>query len=106
MVVSEGAHTSNWISVFRRTEPPASLPEGFQSNWNKLKTRSFPYNGLIESQNGETRITTVVQPPGSAGARVRYGLGVTREGTQTQRDMARKLELLQHSFTALGDDAR
>ena len=90
----------------RRTEPPASLPEGFQSNWNKLKNRTFPYNGMIETQNGETRISTSVQPPGPAGVRVRYGLGVTREGTQTQRDMARKLEPLQHAFKALADDGR
>jgi len=105
-VVSEGSRSNNWIHVTRRTEPSASLPEGFQTTWNKLKTRSFPYNGLIESQNGETRITTSVQPPGPGSARVRYGLGVTLEGTQTQRDMARKLDLLQHSFTALADDGR
>ena len=107
VVLSEGAHTNNWVLVVRRTEPPSSLPDGFQSNWNKLKTRSFPYNGLIESQNGETRISTVAQPPG-AGAehRVRYGLEVTGEGTQTQSAMARKLELLEHAFKALPEGMR
>jgi serine protease Do len=105
VVISEGPHTNNWIHVVRRTEPPGSLPDGFQSNWTKLKTQSFPYNGRIESENGETRVSAAVEPPGSgAGARVRYGLEVTREGVQTQEVMSRKLELLQHSFKALGED--
>jgi len=107
VVLSEGAHTNNWVLVMRRTEPPSSLPDGFQSNWNKLKTRSFPYNGLIESQNGETRISTVAQPPGAgASTGVRYGLEVTGEGVQTQSAMARKLELLEHAFTALPEGHR
>ncbi|HBZ71624.1 MAG TPA: hypothetical protein DEP35_18625 [Deltaproteobacteria bacterium] len=104
VVVSERVHTNNWVQVVRRTEPPASLPDGFQSNWKKLKAPSFPYNGLIESQNGQTRINAAVQPPGSgADARVRYALEVTMEGVQTQATMSRKLELLKHSFTALGE---
>ena len=106
VVVSEGSHVNNWIWVGRRTEPAASLPESFQSSWNKLKNRTFPYDGMIETQNGETRISTSVQPPGAAGVHVRYGLGVTREGTQTQRDMTRKLEPLQHAFKPLADDGR
>jgi hypothetical protein len=101
VVVSERLHTNNWIQVVRRTEPPASLPDGFQSNWKKLKTRSFPFNGLIESQNGETQISTALQPPGSGeDAHVRYSLEATLEGVQTQATMSHKLELLKHSFAA------
>jgi len=107
VVVSEQLHTNNWVHVVRRTEPPASLPDSFQSNWNKLKTRSFPFNGRIESQNGETRISASLQPPGSgADARVRYALEVTREGVQSQEAMARRLELLEHSFRPLEEEAK
>jgi serine protease Do len=107
VVVSEQLHTNNWVHVVRRTEPPASLPDSFQSSWNKLKTRSFPFDGRIESQNGETRISASRQPPGSgADARVRYALEVTREGVQSQEAMARRLELLQHSFRALEEEGR
>ena len=107
LVLSEGPHTNNWIHVVRHTEPPASLPDSWQSNWSKLKTSSFPYNGLIESQNGQTRISTAVQPPGSGpDGHVRYGLEVTREGVQSQETMSRRLELLQHSFTALREDGK
>ena len=88
-------------------EPPASLPDAFQSNWTKLKTRSFPFNGKIESENGQTRISVAVPPPGSgADAKVRYSLEVTREGVQTQEAMARRLELLEHSFTAHPEGAK
>ncbi|HEY8052822.1 MAG TPA: serine protease [Steroidobacteraceae bacterium] len=108
LVVSEGPHTNNLIHIVRRTEPPASLPDSFQSGWNKLKGRSFPYDGKIESQNGETRISAAMAPPGSgAGARrVRYALGVTREGVQTQETMARRLELLEHAFVPRSEEAK
>ena len=107
LVLTEGPHTNNWIHVIRHTEPPASLPDSWQSNWSKLKTPSFPYNGMIESQNGQTRINASVQPPGSGSdGHVRYGLQVTREGVQSQATMSRKLELLQQSFTALREDAK
>ena len=106
IVVSEGPHTNNWIHVVRRTEPPPSLPDAFQSNWSKLKSRTFPYNGKIESQNGQTRISASVQPPGAGSERVRYGLEVTREGVQTQEAMAHRLELLEHSFAAKAEGAK
>jgi hypothetical protein len=102
VVVTERLHTSNWIQVTRRSEPPASLPDSFQSYWTKLKTRSFPFNGLIESQNGQTSISAAVEPPGSGDeGRVRYALEVTMEGVQTQATMSGKLEMLKRSFTAL-----
>ena len=104
VVLSERLHTNNWIAVARRTEPPASLPDSFQSNWTKLKTRSFPYNGLIESKDGQTAVNAAVEPPGSeADSRTRYALEVTMEGVQTQANMSRKLEALKHAFTPLGE---
>jgi serine protease Do len=104
VVVSEQLHTSNWIHVIRRTEPPASLPEGFQSNWTKHKDHTFPYNGQIESQNGTTRVSTAVPAPGQGvNPKVLYGLEVTREGVQTQEAMTGKLKLLEHSFTPLAE---
>jgi hypothetical protein len=102
VVVSESRQTHNWIHVARRTEPPSSLPEAFQTSWTKLKTGSFPYNGLIESENGETHASVGVTPPGSGeGASVRYALEVTEEGVQSQEVMTRKLQLLEHSVKVL-----
>jgi hypothetical protein len=106
VVVTERNHTNNWVNVFRETEPPASLPDNFQSNWNKLKSRSFPFNSKIEGKDGDTRIGTGVEPPGSGpDARVRYGLVATREGVQSQEAMGRELELLKRSFRALPEGA-
>jgi serine protease Do len=100
VVVSESQQTHNWVHAARRTEPPASLPEGFQSNWTKLKSGSFPFNGMIASQNGETQVSAAAQGA-RPDATVRYGLEVSEEGVQTQQAMSHKLELLQHSFTML-----
>lgn len=107
VMVSERLHTNNWVDVFRQTEPPAALPDSFQSDWTKLKTRSFPYNSKIESKDSETRISTSVEPPGSGpDAHIRYGLTATREGVQKQETMSRELELLKHSFRALPQGAQ
>jgi len=107
VMLSERVHTNNWVTAFRETEPPASLPDSFQSNWKKLKTRSFPFNGLIESKDGETRISTAVEPPDQGpDARIRYGLLAVREGVQKQDTMGRELELLKHSFRALREETK
>jgi serine protease Do len=104
VVVSERLHTENWVHAIRRTEPPASLPDSFQSNWTKHKTHSFPFNGQIESQNGQTRVSAAVPPPGvGSSPRVLYGLEVTREGVQTQASMTHRLELLEHAFTPFAE---
>lgn len=107
VVVSERLHTNNWVNAFREMEPPASLPDSYQSNWTKLKTRSFPFNSKIESKDGDTEISTAVDPPGSGpDAHVRYGIVATREGVQKQETMSRELELLKHSFKALPEGAQ
>ncbi len=100
VVVAESLHTHNWVHAARRTEPPSSLPQGFQDNWTKLKTGSFPFNGMVESEEGQTRVSAAAQ--GSRpDATIRYGLEVSMEGVQPQAAMTRKLELLQHSFKML-----
>jgi serine protease Do len=102
IVVSEAPHTNNWIHVARRTQPPPSLPSDFQTNWTKLKSRAFPYNGLIESDNGQTHINSALELPKSGpDASVRYALEVTEEGVQSQEVMTRKLQLLEHSVKVL-----
>jgi serine protease Do len=107
VVVSESQQTHNWIHVARRTEPPSSLPEAFQTSWTKLRTGSFPYNGLIESENGQTHASVGVTPPGSGeGTGVRYALEVTEEGVQSQEAMTRKLQLLEHSVKVLEQDGK
>ena len=102
VVVSEGPQTHNWIHVARRTLPPSSLPESFQDGWTKLRTGSFPYDGKVESEEGQTRVSAAAQ--GSRpDATVRYGLEVSMEGVQPQGAMTHKLELLQQSFRMLED---
>jgi hypothetical protein len=98
--VSESHHSRNYVSFFRESEPPSSSPENVQANWHNLVAHEFPYNSTIETQDGETRISTDV--PATAGVtKIRYGLRVIQDGAQQQADMSQKLELLERSFKML-----
>ena len=104
VLVSERPHTDNWVYAIRRTEPPASLPDSYQSSWTKHKTHSFPYDGQIENQNGQTRVSAAIAPAGAGpDPHVLFGVGVTREGVQTQASMTHRLELLEHAFTPFAE---
>ena len=100
LYAAEAPGSQNWISLWRRTAPPADLPEGFQRDWQKLKSHEFPYNATISNQNGETRISTTA-PVAAAGGAILYGLTAVAEGAQAQEPMKKKLDLLQHSFKQL-----
>lgn len=102
VAVSESANKDNSVAATRMSAPPSSLPDQFQSEWNKLEAHEFPYNATVFSAYRETRIETGVQAAGSgAEAAVRYVLSVTGEGEQPQDVMDRKLDLLQRSFEVL-----
>lgn len=102
LLVGEGEHTANWVNAQRKSQPPADLPEGFQSDWHKLVNHDFPYNGAITTESGETRAATAVGGVGGGNAaKVWYALRVGFEGSQPQDLMTQKLDLLQRSFKVL-----
>ena len=101
LYAAEAPGSQNWISVWRRTAPPADLPEGFQRDWQKLTSHEFPYNATISNENGETRISTTAPVAATGGTKVIYGLTAVAEGAQAQEPMKKKLDLLQASFKQL-----
>jgi hypothetical protein len=101
LYAAEGPNSQNWILVLRRTAPPADLPDGFQSDWQKLAAREFPYNATISNENGETLISTTASAAAAHEAKALYGLRVVAEGAQPQEPMKIKLDMLQHSFKQL-----
>ena len=101
LYAAEAPGSQNWISLWRRTAPPADLPEGFQRDWQKLTSHEFPYNATISNENGETRISTTAPVAAPGGAKVIYGLTAVAEGVQAQEPMKKKLDLLQRSFKQL-----
>ena len=97
--VAEGPHSKNAILVWRKTEPPSDLPDGFQDDWRRVQSRDFPYNATASSEDGLTRILTTSTSPGAVGgAKINYALRVELEGTQPQEAMKKKLDVLQRSF--------
>jgi serine protease Do len=102
LYAAEGPNSQNSIVVWRKNAPPANLPDGFQSDWQKMMAHEFPYNATISNENGETRIATTTASAAAAdGAKVLYGLRVVAEGAQPQEPMKSKLDELQHSFKQL-----
>jgi hypothetical protein len=101
--VSESAQKHNWVEFWRVVQPDGELPERFQSHWRKLQGGEFPYNGMVRTDNGATRISATAEKPSGDGsaAKVRYTLTAQGEGDQTQEAMAPKLELLKRSFKPL-----
>jgi serine protease Do len=103
LAVEESSQKHNWAEFWRISQPDADLPESFQSHWQKLQQREFPFNSLVNNVSGAMRISTTADAPSGDGAnaRIRYTLTVQREGEQTQDFMGPKLELLKRSFKAL-----
>ncbi len=101
LYAAEGPGSRNWILFWRRTAPPAALPESFQSDWHKMNAQEVPYDAAVSNQNGETRISTARSTAGAHDPKVIYGLTVVSEGTQPQEQMKGRLDLLQRSFKQL-----
>ncbi|HEX4023234.1 MAG TPA: serine protease [Steroidobacteraceae bacterium] len=102
-VVRESDQKSNWIAVGRIAEPEPSLPQGFQSTWSKIEEREYPFNSMVFTTNGTSRIRTVADAASGTGAgpKIQYILTVVDEGDQSQAQMSQQLALLQHSFKPL-----
>jgi serine protease Do len=103
----ENAQKGNWLIVERVPRPDASLPEEIQSEWSKMTSGQFPYNGVATDDNGGMRITATAQPVSVDGqgaaadqVNVRYALRVQAEGSPGQEAMHAKLEGLQKAFKA------
>ncbi len=108
IALGESAQKNNWLIVQRETRPAPSLPEELQSDWTKLTSAQFPYNGVAADENGGMRISMTADPPKTNGqapaadqVNVRYVLRVVAEGSPGQQAMQAKLAGLHKAFEAL-----
>jgi hypothetical protein len=99
--MAEGPRSENCVLVWRSTEPSVELPEGFQTDWRKLKAHEFPYNATISNQSGATRISVTAPMAVTDATKTLYALQVAAEGAQSQEAIGHKLDKLQHSFKQL-----
>jgi serine protease Do len=105
--LGESAQKHNWLVVQREARPAPSLPEELQSNWTKLTSGQFPYNGVAADDNGGMTVSMTADLPKVNGqvpvadqVNVRYALRVLAEGSPGQDAMHTKLEGLYKAFKA------
>ena len=116
IMVGEGADKNEYVNVRRFVQPPATLPDTFQSNWKKLLAGEFPFNGVAADDKGGMKASITagsVGLPGSAGtglaagvtgaddSGIRYALTVRDEGAPGQDAMRSQLAALQKDFKGL-----
>src|SRR6185437_4692224 len=92
LAFGESIQKNNWLIIQRTPKPGASLPERLQSDWAKMSSGQFPFNGQAVDDRGGMRASMVATTPassdGSAPApgqvHVRYVLRVQAEGSPDQ----------------------
>ncbi len=98
IVVGDDKHNKISYSVFRFAKPPKELPDKFQSGWEDVARKKFPYNRSAYYKNEYTAIATVY--PGNVATRTEkketvelmYTVGYTTSGKVEQKEMDAKLD--------------
>ena len=98
--VSESEENS-YLSLLRHLKPEAQMTESYQKAWKEVVKRKHPYTGATFSEEGGTRIATVldlgVGAKGIEGADALYTLYYVKTGTVQEKLMKAALKRLAES---------
>lgn len=108
LAFGESTQKNNWLIIQRTPKPDASLPEKLQSDWEKMSTGQFPFNGqAVDDPGGMIASMVATTPRASDGqamapdqVQVRYVLRVQAEGSPGQEAMHARLAALDRAFKA------
>jgi hypothetical protein len=99
IVVAEGKYHQTGYAVSRVIRPPTELDDQYQSNWQNMVEREFPYNRSAYNKDKATIISTTYNgtsqpdrkeaPPSS----ILYSVGFMKQGNIGQKEMEAKLEM-------------
>ncbi|MGH8125236.1 MAG: trypsin-like peptidase domain-containing protein [Rhodanobacteraceae bacterium] len=92
--LAENNQSHHWVSIIRNQAPPADLDDSYQSFWKKVVGHQHPYDAMAYSENDMTKINAVVPAPHEDTPSVLYTAYVYQPGTQPQKEMKQKLDLL------------
>ena len=84
----------NYVAVVRSQAPPAELDDETRNDWERLRQRRHPYDGIARLEDDTSKITGVVGPGAAADPRVLYVGTVVTEGAKAQDEMDQRLDLL------------
>jgi serine protease Do len=99
MMATEEKYHQTGYAVSRTMKPPKELGDQYQSNWENMVERKFPYNRSAFYKDKVTIISTTYNrdsPPGKKEAptgSVLYTVGFIRQGNIGQKEMEAKLEM-------------
>ncbi|HVP77255.1 MAG TPA: serine protease [Thermodesulfobacteriota bacterium] len=99
MMVTEEKYNQMGYVVYRMMKPPKDLGDEYQSNWENMVERRFPYNRSAYHKDKMTVISTIYQwtDPSEKGAApsgsVLYTVGLIKDGNVDQKEMETKLEM-------------
>jgi serine protease Do len=96
IVVGDNKHNKVSYAIFRNAPPPETLSDDFQSNWEKIVKRQFPYNRSAYTREDATSIITVYGKtsggPEKESPELLYTVGYSGSGTVAQEQMEAKLD--------------
>lgn len=99
IVAAEGKYHQTGYVVSRVMRPPKELGDQYQSNWENMAEREFPYNHSAYTKDKVTIISTTYDRASQPGRKeaspgsVLYSVGFIRQGNIGQKEMEAKLEM-------------
>ncbi|MBI3132301.1 MAG: trypsin-like peptidase domain-containing protein [Acidobacteria bacterium] len=97
------AEEDGFVTLLRHLKPTPSMSDAFQRSWREVQKRRHPYTGAPFSEDGATRIATVLNlGQGAAGEAPSslYTLYLSKAGTQSDRAMKNVFKHLGEGYKA------
>jgi hypothetical protein len=98
--LSDDVNGDTWFTLLRNQHPPASLPDSFKSEWDKIVERRHPYTGASYKDDGRTVIESTLGTP-TAGADFLYTMSYYVAGEKDASAMNTSLATLEKGTTIL-----
>jgi len=104
MTITEEKYNQMSYVVYRMKKPPKELGDQYQSNWENMVERKFPYNRSAYYKDKVTIISTTYnrdshldkgETPSSP---VLYTIGFVKEGKVDQKEMEARLDLFMRNL--------
>jgi len=94
--LSANVHERNALNITRHSEPTADMPENIRQGWQRLSSRSHPFDAVVTTNNDITMIQTELTPSSESktisDGKINYSVGVELEGLKNQTAMKERLD--------------
>jgi len=98
MMIAEEKYNQTSYVVYRMAKPPKELGDQYQSTWENMTERRFPYDRSAYHKDKITLISTIYprteksEKDDGPAASVLYSIGFVKEGNVDQKEMETKLD--------------